>query len=231
MMTLLTTITMLTLLTATTGATPSTAPTQGEGAGHRPWRQRSLPNRPRRWPLWGGLASKRWVVLRAVLGRGRELHHVLRFLCFVELQRQRRDRDTASVGSMDRSGLMPKMVHGLAFRHARRTRPLCPGVTIGVQAASFYPQHSATPTKLAGTRIRVPRVHIWGWLGKRQSRSLKASSLSKFRHPERRRAVKSFFPATFAEPQPKDLATIFKMIERGGWTYIMSSHSRCLYDA
>ena len=37
MMTLSTTIT---LLTATTGATPSTAPTHGDGAAHRPWRQR-----------------------------------------------------------------------------------------------------------------------------------------------------------------------------------------------
>jgi hypothetical protein len=33
---------------------------------HRPCGSASLPNRPRRWPLWGGLASKRWVVLRAV---------------------------------------------------------------------------------------------------------------------------------------------------------------------
>ena len=94
------------------------------------------------------------------LGRRRELHHVLAFLRLVEFQRQRRDRGTASVGRMDRPRLMAKMVHGFALRHARRTRPLRPGVTIGVQAASFYPQHPATPAKLAGARIRVPRIHV-----------------------------------------------------------------------
>ncbi len=31
---------------------------------HRPCGSASLPNRPRRLPLWGGLASKRWGVLR-----------------------------------------------------------------------------------------------------------------------------------------------------------------------
>ena len=62
---------------------------------------------------------------------------------------------------MDRPRFVAEMVHGLALRHARRTRPLRPGVTIGVQAASFYPQHPATPAKLAGARIRVPCVHTW----------------------------------------------------------------------
>ena len=40
------------------------------------------------------------------LGRVRELHDVLEFLCLVEFQRQRRDRDTASVGSVNRPGLV-----------------------------------------------------------------------------------------------------------------------------
>ena len=71
------------------------------------------------------------------LCRCRERHHVFAFLCFVKLQRQCRDRGTTSVRGMDRPRLMAKMVHGFAFRHARRTRTLRPGVTIRVQAAPF----------------------------------------------------------------------------------------------
>jgi hypothetical protein len=40
MMTLSTTATAITLPTAAMGATLSTAPTHGDGAVHRPWRQR-----------------------------------------------------------------------------------------------------------------------------------------------------------------------------------------------
>jgi hypothetical protein len=93
------------------------------------------------------------------LSRVRKLYHVLEFLRLVELKGQSRDRGTASVGRMDRSRFMAKMVHGFAFRHARRTRPLSPGVAIGVQTAAFYPEHTATPTKLAGACIRVPSIH------------------------------------------------------------------------
>src|ERR1700761_1902741 len=63
---------------------------------------------------------------------------------------------------------MPEMVHGFALRHACRARSLRPGVTIRVQAAAFYPQHPAAPAKLAGARIRVPRIDAgkqvtFGW--------------------------------------------------------------------
>ena len=95
------------------------------------------------------------VVCGTVLGCVGELHHVFALLRFVELQRQSRDDGTASIGRVDRPRFVTKVVHRLALRHSRRTRPLRPGVTIGVQAAPFYPQHPATPAKLA-FKIRHP---------------------------------------------------------------------------
>ena len=54
----------------------------------------------------GGLYGAVWLrsagLFRARLRRRCELNHVLEFLRLVELQRQRRDRCTASVGGMDR---------------------------------------------------------------------------------------------------------------------------------
>jgi len=65
-MMLSTNATVFTLPTAATGVTPSTVPTHATARiiGHGG--SASLPNRPRRWPLWGGLDSKRWFVLRVV---------------------------------------------------------------------------------------------------------------------------------------------------------------------
>jgi hypothetical protein len=91
---------------------------------HRPCGSASLPNRPRRWPLWSGLASKRWVVSRAVLGRCRELHHVFAFLRFVEFQRQRHDYGTASLGGMDRSRFTAATVRELWQSFSRQCRIL-----------------------------------------------------------------------------------------------------------
>ena len=60
-MTLSTETTAGTLSTAVTVATLGAARVIGHGGSA------SLPNRPRRLPLWGGLASKRWVVMRFVV--------------------------------------------------------------------------------------------------------------------------------------------------------------------
>ena len=50
------------LTTATAITLPATATARFIGHGG----SASLPNRPRRWPLWGGLASKRWVLCGVV---------------------------------------------------------------------------------------------------------------------------------------------------------------------
>ena len=113
----------------------------------------------------GGLYGAVWIRSAGLfcawfLGRRRELHDVLLFLRFVKFQRQRRDRGATRIGGMDRPRFMTKVVHGFTLRHARRTRPLGPGVAIGVQAASFYPQHPATPAKFAGAILRRPGIHL-----------------------------------------------------------------------
>jgi len=151
-MMLSTNATVFTLPTTATVVTPGTARVIGHAAALR---FQTAPG--------GGLYEAVWlrsagVVLPCVLGCVRELHHVFEFLCLVELQRQRRDCGSACIGRVDRSRFVPEMVHCFALRHARRTRPLRPGVAIRMQAAAFYPQHPATSAKLAGTRVRVPCI-------------------------------------------------------------------------
>jgi hypothetical protein len=73
---------------------------------------------------------------------------------------------------------------------------LRPSVTIGVQAAPFYPQHTATPAKLAGASIRVPSVQV---------ARITDGLFFTIRHPERGRAGNFFSPHASAEPESKDL--------------------------
>jgi putative endonuclease len=81
-----------------------------------------------------------------------------------------------------------------------------------VQAASFYAQHPAMPAELAGAHVEVPSVLSF-----------------KIRHPERRRADGFLFLTIFRRAEVEGPCYSSPMVEHGGWVYIMSSHSRCLY--
>ena len=134
-----------------------------------------------------------------VLGARRELHHVLEFLCFVEFQRQRRDRSAARIGCMDRSRLMPEMVHSLALRHARRTRSLRLGVTIGVQAAALLSQASGNggKTRWSGCSSSI-----------RSGCEITDGLFLTIRHPERGRARDFLFPTRVRRARVEGPATI-----------------------
>jgi hypothetical protein len=72
------------------------------GGGCRMRGQRVACKTPPAGGVMGRFGFEALVAVFAGLGCGRELHHVLAFLRLIELQRQGRDRGTASVGCMDR---------------------------------------------------------------------------------------------------------------------------------
>jgi hypothetical protein len=95
-MMLLTTATLITLPTAVTGFTLGTARVIGHAAALR---FQTAPGGCLYGAVWLRSAG---LFCAWFLGGRCELHHVLDFLRLVELQRQCRDRNTASVGGMDR---------------------------------------------------------------------------------------------------------------------------------
>ena len=84
----------------------------------------------------------------------REENDLLGLLRLVVFEREGGDGSTLAVGRMDRFRFMAQVVHGLALRHPRRTRPLRPGITVGMQPPTLDFQRAATAAKFRRAMFR-----------------------------------------------------------------------------